>query len=177
MTFKTHARSRDYLSLDPPIEPQLDHHIKVFSWFVRTFLFPFLHLDEASYSAPVDKGSIERVPWDVLVSLHDRIPLDEYEHVGAFALVILRVRELYQAGKKWQDEITRTTMITKRGGKRRAPGGSPKKEEDPEATSKLQMETMKKLAKHPILSKVSFFTDKWLLNILVFSFQTNIFAS
>jgi hypothetical protein len=110
-----------------------------------------MHLDEASYNNPVD----HRVPWNVLVSLNERLPHEPDAQVGAFALVSLRVRELYETGKKWQDEITRNTALTSRGGKRRAPGGNQKSEQDPEATSKLQLEKMKQLAEHPILSKVA----------------------
>jgi hypothetical protein len=71
---------------------------------VRTFGYPFLHLDEASFNAPVDVES--RVPWGVLVSLNERIPYEHDEHTGAgaFALVSLRIRELYEAGRKWQGQ-------------------------------------------------------------------------
>lgn len=94
------------------------------------------------------------------MGLYDRIPCEVEERAGDFALVSLRVRELYEAGKKWQDEITRTTMLSFRGGKRRAPTGpgafSPvKPEKEQEASSQLRMEQMKKLAEHPILAKVS----------------------
>lgn len=165
-TFKTHTRSRECLSLDSAIEPQIDLHVKAFTWFIRTFSYSFLHLDEASYSAQTEKDSIKRVPWDVIVSLHERLPCDDSIHVGAFALVILRVRELFETGKKWQDEISRTTTITKRGGKRRVPGGTAKKEEDPEVTARLQMETLKKLAEHPILLKVAMPREKAVRDIL-----------
>lgn len=123
----------------------------MFSTKVRTFPYPFLHLDEASYNDPVD----QRVPWNILVSLNERLPDEPDAQVGAFALVSLRVRELYESGKNWQDEITRNTALTFRGGKRRAPGGNQQSDQDPDATSKLQTEKMKQLAEHPILSKVA----------------------
>jgi hypothetical protein len=91
------------------------------------------------------------------VSLYDRIPCEVEERSGDFALVSLRVRDLFDAAKNWQDEITRNTMISKRGGKRRTTAvGSPgKAEQDQEASSRLQMEHMKQLVANPILSKVS----------------------
>jgi hypothetical protein len=118
-------------------------------------------LDEASYSAPFEPDGDEasRVPWDVLISLYDRIPCEVEERSGDFALMSLRVRELYSAAKKWQDEITRNTMLTIRGGKRRAPACSSavspdKSEQEQDASSKLQMEKMKQLADNPVLYKV-----------------------
>jgi len=93
------------------------------------------------------------------VNLYERIPFEVEEKAGDFALVSLRVRELFDSGKRWQDEITRNTMISARGGKRRTHSsgvvGSPgKAEQEQEASAKLQMQKMKQLADHPVLSKV-----------------------
>lgn len=93
-----------------------------------------------------DEGS--RIPWEVLVSLHERLPSSE-ERVGDFALLALRVKELFEAAKSWQDEISVYTMLSNRGGKRRAAD-----QEDSEQSQKVEMDRMKQLAKSPILSKV-----------------------
>ena len=120
-----------------------------------------LHVEEATYSkigSEGDKDEFERIPWDVLVSLNDRLPGDVEETVGNFALVSLRVRELFEEGRKWQEEITQNTMLSIRGGKRRAPTassvGSPSKEQDPENSNRIQMQKMEQLAEHPVLLKV-----------------------
>jgi hypothetical protein len=184
---KARAKGQSRVSLNPSIEPQLDHHIKIFSWLVsgvglsigcvcsnlahpfsdspfiylrqvRTFPFPILHLDGASYSAPIeeeDVSTVSKVPWDMLIALHDRIPVSPDDRVGDFALVALRVKELYKAAKAWQDQITNNTMISFRGGKRRAPSSSQDTEAEQDNSSQIQMEEMKRLAKNPILSKVS----------------------
>jgi hypothetical protein len=183
---KARAMGQSGVSLNPSIEPQLDHHIKIFSWLVsgvglligcvcsnfahilsdspfislvqvRTFPFPILHLDEALYSAPIEEEDVStvRVPWDVLITLHDRIPASSDDRVGDFALVALRVKELYEAAKVWQDQITNNTMISFRGGKRRTPSSSQDTEAEQDNSSQIQMEDMKRLARNPILSKVS----------------------
>lgn len=96
-----------------------------------------------------------RIPLDVLVSLFERLPGEEDVHIDDFALVSMRVRELHEAATKWQDEISRTTMLSNRGGKRRAPINiSGKVDQEIESSSKLQIEKMKQLAANPILSKV-----------------------
>jgi len=66
----------------------------------------------------------------------------------------MRVDDLYKNAMKWQDEITRSTFLSNRGGKRRNQGLSPTKELDQETSSKLQIERMQRLADYPILSKV-----------------------
>ena len=100
-----------------------------------------------------DDESTARIPWDVLVALYDRIPVSPEEQVGDFALVALRVTELYEAAKAWQDEITNNTMISFRGGKRRAPSLSPTKQSQ-DTDAKIEIDKMQKLAKNPVLSKV-----------------------
>ncbi len=93
---------------------------------------------------------------DVLVSFFERLPSEEEVCIDDFALVSMRIRELHEAATKWQDEITRTTMLSNRGGKRRGQTYSPgKAEHETESSSKLQMEKMKQLAANPILSKVA----------------------
>ncbi|CAJ1888328.1 unnamed protein product [Cylindrotheca closterium] len=151
-SFRTQSKSSAGFALDPSLDQPLDEDIKTFSWFVRTFSYPFLFLDEASFNRPIDS----RIPWNVLVSLYERHPNDPGVQVGSFALVSLRVKELYEAGTQWQEEITKFTALTNRGGRRRVPGASPAKpEQDSDASSILQMEQMGRLAKHPILAKIA----------------------
>ena len=95
-----------------------------------------------------------RVPLDVLVSLSERRPHSDDAVIDDFALVSMRVDDLYKNAMKWQDEITRSTLLSNRGGKRRNQGLSPTKELDQETSSKLQIERMQQLADYPILSKV-----------------------
>ena len=94
----------------------------------------------------------------MIVSLNDRMPGEVDETVGNFALVSLRVRELFEEGRKWQEEITQHTMLSIRGGKRRdatsAHMESPSKEQDQENSSSLHIEKMERLAQHPVLRKV-----------------------
>jgi hypothetical protein len=119
-------------------------------------------LDEASYSAPIkdDDNTTARIPWDVLVGLFDRLPGSVEERTCDFALVALRVTELFDSAKAWQDEITNNTMLSNRGGKRReTAGSSPVKsrgteDEDDSNSAKLEMQKIEQLSKNPILSKV-----------------------
>jgi hypothetical protein len=103
-------------------------------------------LEQASYDAaePDDSEANPRIPFHVLEKLHDRIPCSPEGRTGDFALVALRISELYDAAKKWQEEITMSTMISNRGGKRRSHDNS----------SVVEMEQVQKLAKNPILAKV-----------------------
>ena len=89
------------------------------------------------------------------MTLYDKMPSSSEERIGDFALVALRVGELYDAAKKWQEEITMNTMISIRGGKRRSPG-SPAKSPQPDRdqSSKVEMDHVQRLAKNPILAKV-----------------------
>ena len=124
---------------------------------VRTFAYPVLYLDEATYSDTHFNGDDveKRVPWDVLVTLFERLPMEDEVQIDDFALASLRIRELYQAARKWQDEITRFTSLSNRGGKRRGLGGTPLRGEQDAESSKLQLAQMEQLATDPILSKVA----------------------
>ena len=119
---------------------------------VKTLPYRFLYLDEASYA--IFSQDDARIPLDVLVSLSERRPHSDDNAIDDFALVSMRVADLYKNATKWQDEITRSTLLSNRGGKRRNQGLSPTKEQDQEASSKLQIERMQQLADYPILSKV-----------------------
>lgn len=110
-----------------------------------------MYLDETSYAIFAKRN--ERIPWDVLVPLAERLPQSDNSTIDDFALVSMRISELYSVAKRWQDEITRLTLLSNRGGKRRNQLQLPTKEEDQE-TSKLQIEKMQQLADDQILSKV-----------------------
>lgn len=158
------------LSLNSMLETQIEHHIKIFGWLVRTFQYPLLHQNEALYSSSATESSsdsdCERIPWDVLISLNDKIPSDA-DASGDFALCTMRVKDLYAAATRWQEEISRTTLISNRGNKRRAPKlvspDSPAgkaESHDAENAAKLQMQNMELLAKDSILSKVDMPREK-----------------
>jgi len=163
MLSMTKARSsgKGGLAIDQKFENPLEQHIKYFTWLVRTLQYPVLHEGEASFSASNNEDRIQtsRITWDALVNLHERIPV-EISGSGSPILCILRVRELYAAAKKWQDEVCRSTMISKRGTKRR--GGKTSYQansmetdtKDTEKDPKIRMEEIKSLAEDPILTKV-----------------------
>jgi hypothetical protein len=84
------------------------------------------------------------------------------EEIGDFACVVLRVRELHEAAKAWQDEISTLTMLSLRGGKRRnqsaaSPLKSPARNDDEDissSSSRIDVDKVLQLYHHPILSKV-----------------------
>eukprot|EP00934_Nitzschia_sp_Nitz4_P005871 Nitzschia sp. Nitz4//scaffold2_size372955//13852//18732//NITZ4_000354-RA/size372955-processed-gene-0.465-mRNA-1//-1//CDS//3329546569//5861//frame0 len=155
--FRERASSNHDLSLDPTLEGLLETQIKIFSWMTRTLSYPFLYLDEASYSN-ITEGELTRIPWDALVTLYDRMPADDDDlKVDDFTLVAMRVRELFSAASKWQGEISRHTSLSNRGGKRRAPNiGTQQSSQDEEtSTSNVQIEHMQRLAADPVLLKVA----------------------
>ena len=126
---------------------------------VRTLQYSALHSDDDSASAQRTDDSVERVPWDTLVSLSDRLPTSEQESPsGEFACVILRVKELYEAARDWQEQISSFTKLSLRGVKRRNPL-SPSATKSPDDDSKEQppiigVGKLAELCQHPILEKV-----------------------
>lgn len=128
---------------------------------MRTFPYPVLQSDNVE-QADYGSGQVEdkRVPWDVLVSLHDRMPSSDLL-LGDFACIILRVKELYVAANKWQQDISRLTMLSLRGVKRRTQkSSSPAKAgvenpDDADAASKIGVDEVVELSNSPILLKVS----------------------
>jgi len=157
---KDRSSGKGGLALNLIFVSQLDQHIKYFGWLVRTLQYPVLHEAEASYSSSTnkDKSGSSRIPWDALVYIHERIP---NELPGCReSLCVLRVKELYIAAKRWQDEISRTTMISNRGNKRRRSKASYQENitqvdtQDVEKDEKLRIVNMELLAKDRILSKV-----------------------
>jgi hypothetical protein len=117
-------------------------------------------VDDASADVATSSGSNDeddtRVPWDVLVSLHDRIP--QAESGADFNYVVLRVKELYEGANAWQEEISELTMLSLRGSKRRNPGTPPSNAADSGAgdpVNIIDLDKVMELSNHPILSKVS----------------------
>ena len=158
-TVKARSAGKGGLPVNGSLEGQLDHHIKIFSWLVRTFPYPLLHQGEPSFSSESDpESTTTRIPWDILVTLYNSIPND-VDGSGDFALCTLRVKEMFAAAKKWQDEITKNTMISNRGNKRRSQSATAETN-DTENAAKLQMAKMEMLAKDPILSKVDMPREK-----------------
>eukprot|EP00536_Pseudo-nitzschia_multiseries_P009367 jgi/Psemu1/297229/fgenesh1_pm.260_\ len=159
----TKARSlgKGGLSLNQTFDNSLEQHIKYFTWLVKTLQYPVLHEGEASFSASNNENRKEtsRITWDTLVNLHDRIP-NEISGSGSPILCILRVRELYGAAKMWQDEVCRSTMISKRGNKRRGAKQSYQANslevdnKNTEKDAKIRLEEIESLAEDPILTKV-----------------------
>ena len=118
------------------------------------------------------------VPWDILVSLYERCPLSFDKSGNACGDVIeadiirvcLRVRELYLSAVEWQEEVTQMIPVSIRGRKRRArnpehhtdKGGSVQPvgqlSSVASGSDKLcdtDIQQLEKLAKNPILDKVS----------------------
>ncbi|CAB9514346.1 Transcription factor S-II (TFIIS), central domain [Seminavis robusta] len=135
------------LALDKQLEQQLDYHSRVFGWVTRTFGYNFLH------QVGCDLFPEKRISWDVLVALNERKPND-LEKMGDCAAISLRISELFEAASKWQEEITKVTKLSFRGGKRRgdvAPGAD--NEGAPQQT--VSVETVYRLAKDPVLQTVA----------------------
>jgi hypothetical protein len=118
--FKGRLNPEGGITLDSTLEQLLDQHIKMFSWLVRTFAYPAFHPQIGSFQT-IHEDVDTRVPWDVLVQLHERTPSSDLV-LGDFACVAVRVKELYEAAKRWQDDISKLTMLSLRGLKRRTPG-------------------------------------------------------
>jgi hypothetical protein len=170
--FKMRLKGGNGLALNKSLEQQLDHNIKVIGWLVsivsfnpvmilartnsckqpfficaqvRTFPYPFLHLVHC------DLDPENRIPWETLISLHDRKP-GGLENMGDCAGIALRVADLFEAATKWQQEITKVTMLSNRGGKRRGEVSCSEVEGSMQAT--VDVETVRRLARNPVLAKV-----------------------
>lgn len=158
---KSRSLGNGGLSINGAFENPLERHIKYFTWLVRTLQYPVLHQGEASYSSSFEENDIQpqRIPFDALVSIHERMP-SEISEFGDPILCTLRVRELYIAAKKWQDEVSRSTLISNRGNKRRgtksqkSDNASQLEAKEAEKDAKLCMRKMEMLAEDRILSKV-----------------------
>ena len=155
---KARSLGDEGLSINEAFENPLERHIKYFTWLVRTLQYPVLHQGEASFSSSSEGNGIElaRIPLNALVSIHERMP-SEISEFGDHILCILRVKELFTAAKKWQDEVSRSTLISNRGNKRRgtkSDNGIQIETREAEKDAKLCMRKMEMLAEDRILSKV-----------------------
>ena len=160
-SFKSPVQEHSGLILSSILEQNLDSVTKDVSWLVKTFPYASLHSDTLPEQNDDDYHDMSEqsqtstipVPWDVLVQLHDRLPDPVTGPGGDIARVSLRVEELFDAAKAWQDEVTNQMSLSFRGGaKRRVPvaGAS-----EPEEAPKIDMGRLAQLAKHPILARVS----------------------
>jgi hypothetical protein len=174
--FKSRSRGIGGMALNESLGSQLDNDIKIFSWLCKTFPYPFLHQDEASFSSSrdtscADESGMIRIPWDALVLLYDRIP-KALDGSGDFALCVLRVNELHKSCTQWNNEITTCTLLSNRGSKRREATSNADGEElnlvgdDQDDEVKLQMEKMELLASDPVLSKVEMPREKALKTMI-----------
>lgn len=127
----------------------------VFSVQVRTVQYPMLQSETA---LPRKSGEDDpRVPWEVLVSLFERMPVTN-EQNGDLACVCLRVKEQYDAANDWQKQISSMTMLSLRGGKKRIQAAPSSLKENEayfkESPALIELEKVSELCHHPILSKV-----------------------
>lgn len=130
------------LALSKTLEQQLDQLSKVLSWLVRAFPYPFL------YQAGCEVTQESRIPWDVLVCLNERKPVG-LENMGDCAGIALRVSETFDAAAAWQTEISKFTMLSFRGGKRRG------EESECGAQPTVDVEQVRRLVRDPVLRKVA----------------------
>lgn len=160
--FKARVQERSGLILDSNLEQSLDSVVKDVTWLVKTFPYAALHSDTVPIIEEPDDEEDEDVsgrsqpqsvpvPWDVLVSLHDRLPDPITGPGGDIARVSLRVEELYEAANAWQQEVTSQMSLSFRGGAKRRSPGTAETDEAP----KINMGRLAQLAKHPILARVS----------------------
>ena len=114
-----------------------------------------------------------RMPWDILVNLHERKP-DGLVKMGNCEGIALRLADVFEAANAWQLEISKVTMLSKRGGKRRleAAGG----EMDGSLLRRVDVETVYRLAKDPVLQKVAMPRETAVTSILerAKSFETHL---
>lgn len=130
------------LALSKTLEQQLDQLSKVLGWLVRTFPYPFL------YQAGCEVTQESRIPWDVLVGLNERKPVG-LENMGDCAGIALRVSEAFDAAAAWQTEISKLTMLSFRGAKRRG------EESECGAHPTVDVEHVRRLVRDPVLRKVA----------------------
>lgn len=130
---------------------------------MKALHFPCLIYRDAADEPLINESKADdnRVPWDILISLNDRFPQVGIGDHGDFACLLIRVKELYEKAKAWQDEISELTMLSLRGGKRRNQTVSPSKlvelgdvAETDDAPNKIDLYKVHELSHHPILAKV-----------------------
>lgn len=81
------------------------------------------------------------------MSLNDRQP-GGMESMGDCAGVAVRLADIHEAATAWNGEISKLTLLSNRGVKRRA------EETEGGAQQLVDLEKVHRLAKHPVLKKV-----------------------
>jgi hypothetical protein len=144
--------NRPSLSISKTLEQQLEHNVKLFGWVVRALQFPVLLYQ--SHDSDNEVLSYDRISYEVLVKLFDSRPTLEQEDMKDFACLLLRVCELYKAARAWQEEVSNLTMISLRGGKRRASPMKGEGAENEDEPSQIDVVKVSKLSNNSILKKV-----------------------
>ena len=157
--FKSRLQERSGLILSSALEQSLDSVVKDVAWLVRTFPYAALHSDtlhdktedlERDEDPPqAEETHSAAIPWDVLVSLHERVPDPTAGLGGDLARVSLRVKELFEVANTWQEEVTSQLSLSYRGGAKR--GAAIESDDAP----KINLGRLAQLAEHPILARVS----------------------
>lgn len=127
----------------------------------KAIQYPAIRLHEnKSEDTDISVSANNRIPWDVLVKLFESAPFCDQD-TGDFAFVVLRLKELHDEADAWQEEVSKLTMISLRGGKKRS---TPSKSLSPlkfgeggeqEESSMLELEKVTELSNDPILTKVA----------------------
>jgi Transcription factor S-II (TFIIS), central domain len=174
--FKARSVGEGGVSLSVVLEQQLDQNIKIFGWLLKTFSYPVLHQAESSVLFNDERTNPEcldqRIPWDALVAIYDRIPKD-VNGSGDFLLCTFTVTELYKAASKWNNEISQSTLLSNRGNKRRSGKAqnsecleSSQVDTEGDSSAKIEIARIELLARDPILEKVQMPRQKALHTML-----------
>jgi hypothetical protein len=145
---KSRRVSTGKLLLDIELEQRLEDDVKLFSWLLKTYAYPFLLSDKVKQNNVANEDT--RIPYEILVRLHNQIPNSNVT-LGDFACIVLRVKEFYKAATEWKDDISKLTRLTPRGIERRSRAASG---DDSDEGTKIDSGKIKALSNNPILSKV-----------------------
>eukprot|EP00546_Thalassionema_frauenfeldii_P020557 CAMPEP_0178903134 /NCGR_PEP_ID=MMETSP0786-20121207/4990_1 /TAXON_ID=186022 /ORGANISM="Thalassionema frauenfeldii, Strain CCMP 1798" /LENGTH=1932 /DNA_ID=CAMNT_0020574475 /DNA_START=167 /DNA_END=5965 /DNA_ORIENTATION=+ len=148
------------LLLDPCLEKAIDQRVKDVSWLVRTLNYPPLHNDEIKVEQE------KRIPWDVLVSLFERVPSGKDDVTDDMQRLILRVNELYDAANMWQAEVSSFLSLSIRGAKRRNTTNGTEDLEQDGGRRKVSYMQLSNLAKDPVLEIIAMPREKSVRHVL-----------
>ena len=84
--------------------------------------------------------------------------------MGDCAGIALRLADVFEAANAWQEEITKVTMLSNRGGKRRVEASGAETEGN--ALQTVNVEQVHRLAKDPVLQKVAMPRESAVTSIL-----------
>ena len=164
------------LKLDTSLEKGIDQRIKDLNYVKKLFDYPILHskVNQELNRSPLKSNDMvfDRVPWDVLVNLNEKIPLsfDAKRINNAVGLdlqmiqVCLKLKDMFENAKRWQGEITRVIPALLGGRKRRALGHSSKINHS--SKSLVSVQQIEELLDCEILEKV-----KISFNMIIIHFQ------